>query len=381
MRLLVVAVLALGCRSREEAPKLAVDPVSEADAKAFAETLVTMVKPCDDAKLVPVIDAVAMAGKFALHSKLPNASQASRQLARSPVGARVFCAWMRGIEDYKLLRVVMRDNEPRPIMRRMIREPRSGSMVVGYDELQLGTTRKDKKVRMIDAFSYVQGQWITELLGGNLAAMAQSLDYLGDLPLMADTVRQARDLQRAGKNDEAMKIIDSLPATVRNYRGVQLMRVRAAAGIGKEQYKAALDELVTVFPNDPSIAMIEADGAFTRGDFDAAIKWIDMIDKAIGGDAYQGAHRALAYLKKGDVANAEKHVEAAIAMEPTLARPWEVKLDILIAQKKWADAVAVMTELETKHDMQFDEAKLQAQPAVAELLASPEYQAWRAKHP
>src|SRR6185503_4646723 len=115
--------------------------------------------------------------------------------------------------------------------------------------------------------SYVQGQWITQLLGGNVEAMAKSLDFLGDLPLMAETVRKARDLQRAGNNDEALKIINDLPKNVREYRGVQMMRVRAAAGISPEAHKQALDELAKVFPNDPSIAMVETDGAFRREDF------------------------------------------------------------------------------------------------------------------
>jgi hypothetical protein len=65
-------------------------------------------------------------------------------------------------------------------------------------------------------------------------------------------------------------------------------------------------------------------------------------------------------------------------MEPTLTRAWEVKLDITIAQKKWADAVVVMRELEAKHGVHFDDARLAAQPKVAELLASPEYKEWRA---
>jgi tetratricopeptide (TPR) repeat protein len=390
MRLMVMAlghvvalVVVTGCKSRKPAgpPPMEVDPVTEAAAKTYAESFAKLAIPCDQAQMTAAIDAQAMAAKFAQHSKLPNRHGLARSLAGSPVGARIVCAWMNGIEDYKLLRVVVRDGEPRPIMRRTIRDPRSGALVFGYDELHVGTTRKDKTVRMVDAFSYVQGQWITELIGGNTAAMAQSLDYLGDLPLMAETVRKARDLQRSGNNAQALEIIDSLPTSVRNYRGVQLMRIRAAAGISPASYKQALDELATVFQNDPSIAMIEADGAFQRGDLDAALKWIDVIDKAIGGDAFQEAHRALAYLRKGEIDKARVHADRAIAMEPTLARGHEVKLDIAIAQQQWSDAIAIMTELESKHGVAFDDAKLRAQPAVAGLVASPEYKAWRAKHP
>jgi hypothetical protein len=333
MRLLWIAVLvAVGCKDgREARPSVAVDPVPEAVATTFAHSFAGMAKNCEEQKLARMIDAPAMAAKFAAQSTLPTAPEAARQLANSTLGARILCAWMRGVDEYKLLRVRMVGSEPRPVLRRLIKDPRSGATVVGYDELQLGTSRKDRQVRIVDAFSYVQGQWITQLLGGNLDAMAKSLDYLGDLPLMAETVRKARDLQRGGSNKEALAIIDDLPANVRQYRGVQMMRVRAAAGISPEAYKQALDELATVFPNDPSIAMVETDGAFARQDYAAALKWIDMIDQAIGGDAFLATHRAVAYLRLGQLDKALEHADKALAMEPELARAQEVKAEVQAA--------------------------------------------------
>jgi len=383
MRLLLFAAVAVfGCSKSREAPapvRAELDPVSEADAKAFAETFAVAAKNCDEAKLAPMIETQAMAVKFMRQTTLPNAPAAAQTIARSTLGARILCAWMKGVDEYKLLHVRMVGGEPRPILRRLITDPRSGATIVGYDELQLGMSRRDHQVRVVDAFSYVQGQWITQLLGGNVDAMAKSLDYLGDLPLMAETVRKARDLQRAGSNKEALAIIDDLPANVRQYRGVQMMRVRAAAGVSVEQHKQALDELAKVFPNDPSIAMVETDGAFRREDYEAALKWIDMIDTAIGGDAFQASQRALAYMKSNQLAEAAEAADKATTMDPTLTRAWEVKLDVMIAQKRWPDALAVMTELESKHGVHFDEAKLRAAPAMAELIGTNEFKDWLAK--
>ena len=65
-------------------------------------------------------------------------------------------------------------------------------------------------------------------------------------------------------------------------------------------------------------------------------------------------------------------------MEPTLKRPYEVKLDIAIADKKWAEATQMMTILEDKYGVVFDDAKLAAQPAVVPLLESAEFKEWRA---
>lgn len=385
MRLFALAfVLFAACKSQEQAPagpQLTVGPVTEEEAKAFAEKLIPLVRPCDPAKLEPLIDREALAARFMTRTEMPDKKPIAMELARRPVAGRILCGSMAGIDEYRLLHVHMVDGKPRPVLRRIISDKRSGAVVPGYDELELGKTKADGVVRIVDAYSYMQGQWLTEILSGNRDALAQSVDYLGYIPEMADTIKKAQDLQRQGLNKEALEIIDSLPKAAHNYRGVQMMRVRAAFGVSPQAYKQALDELAEIFHNDVSVAMIEANGAFNRGDFDAAIKWIDMLDNAIGGDAFQGANRALAYLRRGkpgDVDTARDAIDKAIAMEPTLKRVYEVKLDVTLAQKKWADSVAVMTILEDKFGVVFDDAKLAAQPAVAPLLASPEYKEWRA---
>ena len=74
----------------------------------------------------------------------------------------------------------------------------------------------------------MQGQWLTEILSGNRDALAQSVDYLGYMPEMADTIKKAQEHQRQGLNKESLEIIDALPKAAHDYRGVQMMRVRGA---------------------------------------------------------------------------------------------------------------------------------------------------------
>lgn len=385
MRLLLLAFVVLAaCKAKETqpaGPKLNVDPVTEEEAKAFAEKLVPLVKPCDPAKVEELLDREAMAAIFMTRTGMPDRQMIASEIARRPIGGRIICTTMAGIDEYKLLRVQTVDGKHRPIMRRMITDKRTGATVVGYDELELGKSKKDGVVRIVDSYSYMQGQWLTELVAGNRDALAQSVDYLGYMPEMAEQIRKAAELQRQGLNKESLEVIDSLPKAAHDSRAVQMMRIRAAFGVSPEVYKEALDQFAKIFNYDVSVAMLEANGAFARGDFDAALKWINMLDTAIGGDAFQASNRAMSYLKRGkpgDLELARQTIDKAIAMEPTLKRAHEVKLDITIAEKKWADAVAEMTELEEKHGVMWDDAKLAAQPAVKPLLESAEYKAWRA---
>lgn len=382
MRLFVLAfVVCAACKGKESsAPKGQVGAVTEAEAKAFADKLIPLAKPCEPAKLEPLIDREALAARFLSHTSLPGADRVAADVAKRPIGAMILCRAMTGIDEYKLLHVVVRDGSTRAVMRRLITDKRNGDTIAGYDELALGKSR-DGVVRIVDSYSYVQGQWISEVIGGNRDALAQSVDYLGDIPEMADTIKKAQQLHRQGLNKEAIEIIDSLPKAAHEYRGVQMMRVRAAFALGPEAYKQALDELATVFHDDVSVAMVEINGALGRSDYDAAIKWINILDTALGGDAFQIANRALTYLRRGkpgDIELARADVEKALAMEPTLKRPYEVKLDIAIADKKWAEATQMMTILEDKYGIVFDDEKLAAQPAVVPLLESAEFKEWRA---
>jgi tetratricopeptide (TPR) repeat protein len=381
MRLVVLAaIVAYGCKSEQPPLTMDIDPVSEADAKAFAEKLVPIAKSCDEKKAAPFVDQQAMSAKWAKTSKLPNTDKPARDLAKTTLGARILCQFWHGIGEYKLLRLTTVDGQPHAVMRRLILDPETGATLVGYDELQLGTSRRDHQVRIVDAYTYPQGQWLSQLFGGNLEAFAGSLDMIGEVPRMTGDVRKARELQRGGKNKEAIAVIDALPLDARSYRPVQLLRVRAASQLGPEAYKEALAQLDKTFPNDPAAAMLELDGALTVGDYDSALKYIDVIDKAIGPDPFQETNRAFAYFRKGDLDNAIAHADAAIKAEPGLTRAWQLKMDISLARKRWADVVAAITELETKHGFQFNIEKMKTAPPMAEFAQSAEFKDWAAKH-
>src|SRR5690606_13678517 len=181
MRLLPIALVVLGCKSHESPPRISVDAVDDAEATAFASSLATTVLPCDEAKLSPLVDARALAAKLALTSTAPDTARVANKLATTSTGARVLCGWLGGTSSYTLVGVRTVDGQPRPIMRRIAIEPESGAMYVNYDQLHLARTRSDGVVRIVDAYAYRQGAWLSELLRANLDSTA--LDVLGPTKL------------------------------------------------------------------------------------------------------------------------------------------------------------------------------------------------------
>lgn len=376
---LVVCLLVLGCS--RPAPEVEVDPVTTEQATAFAAELAKAAQPCDEAKLRALIDDKAMLARFQKGGTSMPTAFAADQLERDHVGAKVLCAWQAKAEDYKLLRIRTVDGQPRPLFRRIMKDARTGLRAVGYDELMLGTTRSDHKVRIIDVYSFIQGQWLTESLRGLTDATIEA--GTEDAQAIAEKLQKARTLQQAGQAKEALELVDSVPPKVRKSRATQMMRVSLASAISQEAYKAALDEVAQTFPNDPSVAMLEVDGAFLRADYDAALRDIELVDRSLGGDPWQNALRAEALLhrnKPGDLALAAQAAKKATDAEPTLAKGWWAMLDVQLVKQDWPGSLATMDELARRFGAQFEDAVLRKSAAYTGLVATPEYAAWRAKH-
>lgn len=339
MRLLVVLVFALACRSGDPPKPATSAPITEPDARAFAEKLAVDMRACDTSKLTPLIeheDAAVLAGTI--------------------------CGWMSGISSYRLVGIKTELGKPAPIMRRLLTHPQTAALLGNYDRLEL-TRGADGSVRLADVFAYRQG---TRASDRDTAANAHP------------GLRQAREALRTGDRAKAIEHLDALPAMVAKDRSALILRLQATVA-SPDAHEAALKALTDAFPDDPTVALAAIDGALGSGDHDAALHWLDVLEKAVGHDAFIDYQRALAHIGKRDLAAATKHIDAALAAEPTLTHALQLRLDILIEQKAWKDVLAVMQELEAKHDVRFDEAKLRAEPRLAEFLETPAVTRWLAE--
>ena len=377
MRFLVLAVTVLAaCEKTERPPPPAV--ISDAEASAFAQELATATLPCDNEKLASMIDGDAIAARMQRSAKSKMTELGISHFKDPHSIARILCGWQQNVDAYRMLHMGKRDGAPAPIMRRLARAPRNNVAIVGYDQLVL--EKQDKDIKLVDVYSYTQGEMLSALLVGGMDAMSdQGLDGTMD---SASALKKSRELQKEGKFPEALALIDSLPKQVHDSRMVQMSRLHVADQISLDAYKQALDELSKLFPNDPSVALVDVDGAFLRHDYTKALADIDTIDTAIGGDPFQDAIRASVYLQRdepGDYDKAAAAVEHAIKTEPTLAKGWLSRVDVSVRRKDYKLAVETMQHLRDAFGIKLDENKLREDPHYAEFLTSDEYKAFAAK--
>ncbi len=373
---IVICFVGAACKP----PELAVDPVNEAEATEFAQHFVTALQPCDEVAADQLIDEEGLAAKFAERTKALGASFAANKLVDDRAGAHAMCAAVKNATSYKVLRVRTVKGEPRPLLRRLVKVPKTGVITVGYDELQLGKSRRDHRVRVVDVYFYFAGETLSEAMSGVTNSITDAADGL-DVIEIAQAIQRAEKLKNSGQAAEALAVLDKLPRAVQRSRSVAIMRVNIAFAVSEARYRDELDTIAKLFPDDPTIALMEIDGAFLRGDFDGALRNVDTIDAAVGGDPFQDAVRAEVYLKRGrpgDLERAAERVEAALRAEPALEKAWWAKLDVATARRDWAGAVAAIDKLRRTFHISLDEDKLRALPGnYGELVDSADYTAWR----
>lgn len=376
---LVAAAAALGCDRPAPPPDVA--PVTFGQARQFADGFAGAALPCSREKLEPLFDVPALTARYLRGEPTPSVEAAVKMLEQAGVGAKTLCAWQALTESYTLLRVRMVDGQPRPLFRRITEDPDTHVHLVGYDELMLGVSRLDHTVRAIDIYTYYHGEWLSETLRAPVDAAASMSDEPSGAANWKDAIPRARALQIARKPAEALALLDSVPAAVRKTRMTQVMRVAITNAISVEAYSQALDEMAATFPGDSSMALIQIDGALVRKDYTAALRYIDQVDRAVGGDPWLEASRAQALAHRGqdgDLDAAQRHADAAVNAEPTLAKAWWATLDVALAKHAWTKALAVMDELHRQFGALFDPETLRQTPAYRDLMVSPEYLAWEA---
>ena len=378
MRFLVLAVIVFAACEKKQAP--APPPVTEAEATDFAKQLAaaTLTQPCDNETVAMMIDGDAVAARMNRGAKSKETEFGIGHFKDPHAVARILCAWQQGVEGYRMLHMGKRDGQPAPIMRRLARAPRKAVVIVGYDQLVLEKQGKD--VKLVDIYSYTQGDFLSNLLVSGMDAMSDQ--GIGGSMDAATALKKSRELQKDGKFAEALAVVDALPPEVHNSRMVQMARLRIADQLSQDAYKQALDELAKLFPNDPSVALVDVDGAFLRGDFTKALADIDTIDNAVGGDPFQDAIRASVYISRnqpGDYDKAAAAAEKAITTEPTLAKGWWARLDVAVKRKQYKLAVETMQHLHDDFGAKLDPDALAKLPDYTDFLASDEYKAYAAK--
>jgi tetratricopeptide (TPR) repeat protein len=280
--------------------------------------------------------------------------------------------------SYTLLRTRTEGDQGRALFR--VLPPAGG---VNYHEFLLAR-RPSGQIKGVDLQVFVTGELFSTTMRRLIIPLVaqENQGFLDKLRGRENEFyRHISDIQRMGKArqdgqpSQALAIYRQLPASVRQDKTVQLIRLQAAQASGDdEEYLGAMEDFRASFPDDACMDLMCIDYYLLKKQYADALAGIDKVDKAVGGDPYLNLVRANANFESGKFAEAREAASKAIEDEPTMVEAYWSLVAISLREKKFDDTLKLLRMIATKFHVEFqDLAKV---PEYADFVKSPQYKEW-----
>jgi hypothetical protein len=256
---------------------------------------------------------------------------------------------------------------------------------VGYLEFEL-----DKAGCIVDWVELSTSARASSKMRQLLASMIQDSSVLASMfgitQLDKAQFEKVTQLQVALRSNDPQKIVSALeamPTTVRNSYDFTMMRIGYLGQIDVKgpAYRAALDELARNYGSDPRAQGMLIDHYYFTKQYDKALTALGNLQARVGVDTENEFLRASLLAAAGRGEEAVAAMRKVIALNPDRRISYGMMMAIAVAAQRYQDALDAMNQAEVRFGLTFPHKALQSDPNYAGLLASPEYKAWRKKHP
>lgn len=356
-------VIALGACSGSQPEALG--PVSEEEALAFGQRLAGLLAPCDRPAL-----AASTNGPMFLQRALDGVAVPDEEKVRLMAAATGHELWDGVCADNDRKRVALVgarevDGAWRPILRRLDAH--------GFGHLGLELQRIEGRVQVVDFLSYAVGDSVS----GNVNAMMRAMNP-GSSAAGLGPMTRVHHFYSSGDVVRAREAYAELPAELRESRGFMLnVELKLVAG-DLAAYDALLARIEARWPNDPTLGFIYFDRDARAGHWTRAIAALDRLDRVLR-DPYLDSERARVLSAAGELEAARAASERAVAAVPDEPNVHDVHARICMAQRDHACTVATLERLASRFGVRRSAEELSAEEGGPELVASPEWKAYRAE--
>lgn len=355
-------------------------PITPQEATALAKKIQRSMSVGDPMVYNDLLDKDALVATAV--GGLPVNSQVLVGLKSNFKLAEALAAGIKQGDSYRFLHLTNTDGVVHPLFRLLLK--RGG---VNYHEMTLGRSA-DGVVRIVDIYVFVQGELLSQTLHRPLVSIAASenrnvagklIGSDNDYVTHQNDVVKFAQQSRSGAWAPALATYGQLPESLQHEKTNMILHLIDAEKVDRTLYEKSIEDFEALYPQDPSLLLIEIDRWFLLREYDKELGYIDQLDKRVGGDPHLDYLRARARLAQGRTADAKMLLTSATQREPGLRRPWEALIDLSLHAKDNAETARLLDDSASAAGIQW--TKVGSAKGFADFVNSPEGAEWVKTHP
>lgn len=373
-RFLFVILVAAALSCQGEQKPAAATPATEAEAKKFFDDYYDALVTPNVERAAQLIDSPALMARATERDHFDWRWRKAFQAKSSRAGHRFVTGLSGTLErggELTLVRVRKVAGETRVVLRLV-----HADGTLNYHEMPLFRDASGF-VRAPDIYDYASGEYLSDTLRRLfLTGVATDPNLVQTLagkenPVIAAAAHYKVLVEKihAGDGKGAVEAYNRIPAELRRDKAVMLSYVMAASKISDAAYVRAIEEFRAAFPNEKRLDLIFMDGHLLARRYDEALRCIDRVDEALGGDPYLDVVRSRVYLDRGDLDKAQELAVRVSTREPELEDGWWAQVDVSLVRKDFARTAKLLAHLRDRLEVELDD--LTKHPAYADFVKSP----------
>jgi tetratricopeptide (TPR) repeat protein len=278
--------------------------------------------------------------------------------------------------DYRFLRTHVQDGERWVTMRLL--QPEGG---VNYHDFLL--KRTPREVRAVDLHIAVTGELFSETVRRMYIQMVahQNRSFLSRITGKSDSplIRHLEEFSEMSQASQAnparaVQLYDTFPDDLKREKIVLVLRIIAAGSLDPGLYRQAIADLREHFPDDPATAIHSVDYYTLNEEYDAALRAIDTLDEAVGGDPFLDALRATLFGAQKDFTTAEEYLDRTLAALPDLALVYWYGVGLALEEADHEKVLHWLKRVDANIETEWEDLK--TIPEYAGFVASPQHKDW-----
>jgi hypothetical protein len=202
---------------------------------------------------------------------------------------------------YDLVKQYEKDNKQHLIFRLQ------ASNGLNYHDFEL--TKFKGKVCIADMFLYLTGENLSKSVGDIIQNYNNTNGTSSKQEAEVQKIRQVKNLLMEQKFTEAKSQFNSLPASLRSKKILQIMHLQICSELDSDTYMQALNKFESLYSKEPYMFLALIDSYILKKDYSKALKCIDKIDLLIDKDPFLDYYRALVYNLSQKSSDARIHLE------------------------------------------------------------------------